>query len=283
MIWKPSKRECHCRIDEPAPGQGATFDDGDRTVMANVAKHGWHIVQIPDNSQSSGWVFSVGMWHTLGSPELAVFGMASNDAAHLINDIGDHIRSGRPAGPDVVFDDVLEDDRPVTFRLADSSWYGPMFGYATWFARRPPLPIAQVVWADAHRRFVWDDGIDNVYRHAQPSLWIPAGEHPQGRWSGALIQGPWPFGDPPDTMVFSTKRIAFEHQPVLYVVHNSDGAWQFTDGHDVGPEDMALVHMAHVAGAHLGSVEVADLPLGWEAFRQAESAPWTRRRITGED
>jgi hypothetical protein len=186
MIWKDPDRECHCRLDEPTMGQESTFDDRDRTVMANIAKHGWHVVQIPDDPQSSGWVFSVGMWHTLGSPELAVFGMAANDAAHLINHIGEHVRSGQSVGPDVVFDDVLEDGRPVTFRRADSSWYRPMFGYATWFARRPPLPVAQVVWGDAQGRFLWDDGIDDWYRDTQPALWIPVGEHRQSRWSGAV-------------------------------------------------------------------------------------------------
>lgn len=188
MILTDPERECHCRIDEPIPGQEATFDDSDRTVMANIAEHGWHIVQIPDEPQSTGWVFSVGMWHTLGSPDLAVFGMALNDAASLINQIGDRVRSGRSVGPDVVFDDLLDGDRPVTFRPVDASWDRPLFGYAHWFGRRLPLPMAQVVWADAHGRFLWDDGIDDWYRDTQPSLWIPAAEHPQGQWSGALIE-----------------------------------------------------------------------------------------------
>ncbi len=282
MIWKDPERKCHCRIDEPIAGEESTYDDDDRIVMANIAKHGWHIVMIPDEPQSSGWVFSVGMWHTLGSPELAVFGIASNDAAHVINQIGDHVRSGQSVGPDVVFTDVLEDDRSVTFRPADSSWYRPMFGYATWFGRRPPLPVAQVVWADAHGRFPWDNGIDDWYRATQPSLWIPAGEHAQGQWSGALIQGPWPFADPPDTAAFTTKRIAFERRPVLHVVHDSEGDWQFLDGKDVTQEDGALVQMAHVVGAHLGVADVADLPRGWEAFRETERMPWIRRQRADE-
>jgi len=210
--------------------------------------------------------------------------MAMNDAADRINELGARVRSGQSIGPDVVFDSVLEGDRPVTFRPADSSWYGPMFGYATWFGRRPPLPVAQVVWADTHGRFLWDHGIDDRYRHSQrPSLWIPVGEHPQGRWSGALIDGPWRFPDPPDTAAFTTKRIAFEGHPVLYVVHESDGAWQLLDGQDVTTDDVALVHMAHVVGAHVGIVEVADLPAGWEAFRETESGPWTRRERSVQD
>jgi hypothetical protein len=283
VTWYDPDRECHCRFDEPVPGQESTFDDGDRTVMAHIAEFGWHIVLIPDEPRTSGWAFSVGMWHTLGSPELAVFGLDLNDAASVVNDIGALVRGGRPIGPDVIFDDVLAEDRPLTFRRADSSWYGPLFGYATWFGRRPPLPVAQVVWADADGRFPWDAGIDDDYRFRQPSLWIPASEHPQGRWSGTLIEGDWPFPEAPDTSAFTTKRIAFERYPVLYVVHDSDGDWQFLDGLDVTAEDIALVHLAHVVGANAGLVQLADLPPGWEAFRQTESGSWTRRpRVDGD-
>jgi hypothetical protein len=280
MIWTDPARECHCRIDDPMSGQESTFDDGDRALMANIAKHGWHIVQIPNEAQSSGWVFSVGMWHTLGSPELAVFGLPANDAANLINQVGNRVRSGRPIGPGVVLTDLLEGDRPVTFRPADSSWYQPLFGYATWFGRRPPLPIAQAVWADPHGRFPWTEGIEDWYRYSQPSLWIPASEHPQGRWSGALIAGGWPFADPPNTTAFTTRRIAFDSRPVLYVVHEAGGDWQFLDGQDVAEGDVSLVHLAHIVGAHEGITELADLPPGWEAFRESEQAPWTRRVLS---
>ena len=277
MIWYDPDRECHCRIHEPLAGQESSFDKGDRTVMANVAKFGWHLVLIPDEPRTSGWVFSVGMWHTLRSPELAVFGMDPNDAATVINDIGALVRAGRRIGPDVVFDDVLADGRRLTFRPADSSWYRPLFGYATWFGRRPPLPVAQVVWADEQGRFPWDSGVDAEYRFRQPSLWIRTDEHPQGRWSGTFVQGPWPFPDPPDTSAFTTKRIAFERHPVLYVVHDADGSWQFLDGQDVTEDDIALVHLAHVVGANAGISELADLPRGSEAVRETEAGPWTRR------
>lgn len=280
MIWHDPLRECHCRIDEPIADQESSFDDGDRKVMSDIKEFGWHLVLIPDEPQTSGWVFSVGMWHTLGSPELAVFGMEPRHAATAINDLGAHVRAGRRIGPDEVFDDVLAEGRRVTFRAAHSSWYGPMFGYATWFGRRPPLPIAQVVWADPHGRFPWDSGADEEYKVRQPSLWIAADKHPQGQWSGTLIEGDWPFPDPPDTTAFTTKRIAFEDYPILLVVHEEDGSWQFLDGQDVTREDIAVVHLAHVVGANVGVTEIADLPKGWEAERTNEGGPWARRRFT---
>src|SRR5262245_26025339 len=95
MALTRPERECHCRIDEPSPGQDADLDASDRTVLANVERYGWHMVQIYDDPQVSGWVFSVGMWHTLGSPELAVFGMEGIHAGNVINQVGAHIRSGQ--------------------------------------------------------------------------------------------------------------------------------------------------------------------------------------------
>lgn len=282
MLWHDPQRECHCRIDEPVADQESSFDDGDRKVMRDVKEYGWHLVAIPDEPQTSGWVFSVGMWHTLGSPELVVFGMGAGHAANAINEVGEHVRAGRWIGPDVVFDDVLAESRLVTFRAAHPSWYGPMFGYATWFGRRPPLPVAQIVWADPQGRFPWDADVDQEYTFRQPSLWIPADKHPQGPWSGTLIEGAWPFPDPPDTAAFTTKRIAFEDHPVLLVVHDADGSWQFLDGQDVTQGDVALVHLAHVVGANLAVTELADLPKGWEAERQAEGGTWTRRPFVAD-
>jgi hypothetical protein len=38
----------------------------------------------------------------------------------------------------------------------------------------------------------------------------------------------WPFDDPPNVAVFTTKSVIFGRQPVLLVTHDEkDGAWQF--------------------------------------------------------
>lgn len=153
--------------------------------MADVREHGWHLVMIHEDPITRGWVFSVGMWHTLGSPELALFGLDGGEAAAVLNAIGDAIRAGRSIGPEVVMDDMLAEDRLVAFRAADQSWYRPLFGYATWFGQRPPLPIAQVVRADPKGLFPWDADVDEACRPNQPSLWIPTEEHPISPWAAA--------------------------------------------------------------------------------------------------
>ena len=271
-------RECHCRLCEASSVAGETLDAGDLKLLADVGEHGWHVVLIPDDPVSRGWAFTVGVWHTLGSPELAVFGLDIEDAHSVLNVIGDAIRAGRQVVPDVEMDDVLQEGRLVTFRAVHESWYGPMFGYATWFARRPSIPIYQVVWSDSDGRWPWTPEIDLEYRVAQPRMWIPASSHPQGSWSGTLAPHPWPFEDVPDTAAFTTRRIAFDGADILGVSHDEDGSWQFLDGGSTTDKDIALVHLAHLVGAHTDAAELADLPLGWQAWRSDTRSAWVRSR-----
>ena len=270
------KDECHCRLHEPTEWSEAELDDSDRKLLADVRGYGWHLVLIPDDAVTRGWVFTVGMWHTLGVPELSLFGMDGNQAASALNLIGDAVRAGRAIGPEVQMDDILEDGRLVTFRPVHDSWYRPLFGYATWFTRRPPLPIAQVFWSDNEGRWPWSSGAERDYLVQQPNLWMPTDKHPQGSWSGTLAPIPWPFGDEPNTAVFTTRRIAFDGADVLGVAHDHDGSWQFLDGGSTSEDDIALVHMAHVVGRHVDVAKLADLPRGWKAWRSDTNAPWQR-------
>jgi hypothetical protein len=277
MTWRDEHRECHCRIDEPAADQELELDDRDHKVIADVETFGWHLVLIYDGPASRGWIFSVGMWHTLGSPELVLFGLESGHAGNVLNTLGGAIRSGRSIGPDVVMDDILAEGRLITFRRAHDSWYRPMFGYATWFAQRPPLPVAQVVWADPDGHFPWDDGVDPACRDNQPSLWIPADEHPMSGWSG-VIRDDWVFPTGPDTKAFTTVRV-FDGKLVVFVAHDTDGTWQFIDSEPWVQADIKLVHLGHVIDQDPSLRELAGLPAGWEATRTEAGGTWSRNAI----
>jgi hypothetical protein len=278
MTWLDPDRVCHCLLHEPVEGQEASFNDHDRKLIEDVEMHGWHLVMIATDATTEGWVFSVGMWHTLASPELAIFGMQANHAANVLNQIGDRVRAGQGIGPDVVVADVLEEGRTVGFRAVDDSWYRPMFGYATWFGQLPPLPIAQAVWSDRDGRFPWDEDADPDGA-SQPSLWIPADQHPIGPWSGMLPERPWAFPDRPDARSFTTRRVAIEKAPIAFVSHDQDGAWQFIDAEPWVAEDVLLLHLGHVVEQDPTLEGLADLPIGWEASRDGPDAPWTRRAL----
>ncbi len=268
-------RECHCVIHEP-PGNRGGWDDGDRKLVADVERHGWGVFGINADGSLPGWAFTAGLWHSLGSPEVAMFGLLVPDMQSWLNDLGEQIRGGLHLRENEAREGILP-DFPVTFRPVHTSWYRDLFGYALWFAQRPPLPILQVVWPDRHGRFPWHPDCGERCRFDQPQLWLAKDEHPMGRWTRVAESDPWPFPDSPATRAFTTKRIAFEGRDVVYVVHDEDGDWQFLDGEDVTPDDGVLVHLEHVVGAHPRVADLGDLPRGWEAWQEPPGGDWIRR------
>ena len=70
-------------------------------------------------------------------------------------------------------------------------------------------------------------------------------------------------------------------EPVLYVSHDPDGAWQVLCGDDEH-RDIADVHLAClgcVVEKFAAVRDVLDLPEGWQAERIDSKQAWTRSRL----
>jgi len=208
-----------------------------------------------------------------------MFGLRVPDMQQWLNEVGEQIRAGAHPHQDERRDGVLP-GFPVTFRPVHDSWYRDFFGYALWFTRRPPLPFVQVVWPDREGHFPWDPQCGERCQFDQPQLWVPKADHPMGRWTRASLVDPWPFPDGPATRAFTTRRIAFDGRSVIGVVHDADGDWQFLDGDDVTQDEIVVVHLEHIVGAHSRLAELGDLPRGWEAWQESPDGPWVRRAIS---
>ena len=77
--------------------------------------------------------------------------------------------------------------------------------------------------------------------------------------------------------MISLRSIVFGGAPILHVTHDADDhGWQFLDGGDVVMEDAAVVCLNEIVKLDPTVVEVADLPPGWAAWREAKDAPWQR-------
>lgn len=86
----------------------------------------------------------------------------------------------------------------------------------------------------------------------------------------------WPFQDPEKLAVITLSRILDGSKPILYVVHDQDGDWQFLDGDDVSEEDAETVAFRRVFELDQSIGELADLPTNWTAERAAVGKPWMR-------
>lgn len=89
----------------------------------------------------------------------------------------------------------------------------------------------------------------------------------------------WPFADPPNVAVFTTRAIVEEGAWIAHVSHDEeDGAWQF---HDVGPAaadlaDAQIVSLRSMVERDPTLGNVLDLPLGGRASRETPDSPWVR-------
>lgn len=65
--------------------------------------------------------------------------------------------------------------------------------------------------------------------------------------------------------------------PIVMVSHDADdGGWQFLCGTTSDPADGRVVHLEDIVALDPTVNAVADLPLGWVAFRANVAGEWKR-------
>lgn len=88
----------------------------------------------------------------------------------------------------------------------------------------------------------------------------------------------WPFDDSPDSLAYALLGIMDRKIPIRLVYHDSDDeSWQFFDDGGPWPDSNYLaVDLAEVVNLDPSIHELADLPVGWWAWRPTELSPWER-------
>jgi hypothetical protein len=75
---------------------------------------------------------------------------------------------------------------------------------------------------------------------------------------------------------YLTGAVHRDELPILLVLHDDDGDWQFLDGDAVDDKDAVAVHIGHVFENHPDLRVLADLPQGWAAERDSPAGQWRR-------
>ena len=90
----------------------------------------------------------------------------------------------------------------------------------------------------------------------------------------------WPFSDAQNTLVFTSKDIVNSGKWIHYVSHDADdGAWQFhsIDGPPQDESDARLVLFKNIVKLDPTIAQLADLPIGWCASREAPDSEWKKQ------
>ncbi|MDI1462970.1 DUF4262 domain-containing protein [Catellatospora sp. KI3] len=177
-------RPCSCRLCVPS---GEELEAHRQTVVDHVGEYGWHAAGVLADDQSPGWAYTVGLWHSLGRPEVSVFGLPVEKAMDIVNVAGRLVRDGGTLVDGRDSDEILR-GVPVAVRKVHFSWYADLFGQAVGFYQGKVPPMLQLVWPDRSGRWPWEAEVEASCRDSQPMLWLPWDDHPRNAWT-ALRDG----------------------------------------------------------------------------------------------
>lgn len=269
---RPSSN-CGCRVclhERP----GADWNAHDKQLFSDVETYGWHLVGIRAEDEIPGWSFTVGLWHSFRTPELAIFGLPPGVLTTSLNIIGEAARHGDPLQADTRRDDVLE-GYSLELKGVHRGWHRALFGYARWFYPPPKPEFLQCVWPDMSGRFPWQADFDQRVRRNQPELWSPPTQAKKGPWRAWWQSSQWPGRENVNGLVFVAKRAARGETPILGVKVFSDGDWAFLDGGPADPDHMVMLHLHHVLERDASLEELITLEPGMIAWRLAPGEDWS--------
>jgi hypothetical protein len=79
-----------------------------------------------------------------------------------------------------------------------------------------------------------------------------------------------------------TSTLVRHGMPVTLVLHDAEGDWQFLSSTENDPEQCVHTHLSHLVAGDPTLHALADLPLGWKAWRESAGEPWQREPIPAD-
>jgi len=250
-------------------------------LLHDVETYGCHVIHVREGNGFPGWSYTVGLGDVLGAPELIVIGLKERVAHSLLNECARRLQEGIRLEDRCRERDLLS-NIDCEFRHVEKRWLRQTMGYAVWFYGGDEFSVLQCVYPDLGNYFPWDEGFDTSWRSREPLLFPNslASSVEEDFWAANDPNSSlhdWKFNDPPHTGVFTTKRVMKGDDPVIRVFHDIvDGAWQFHGPDESKREDLAYVCFHHIIDKDPTIKELANLPLGWCAWREKVMAPWIR-------
>lgn len=98
-----------------------------------------------------------------------------------------------------------------------------------------------------------------------------------GAWAKFWAMDNWPFADPPNVAVLTSKAVLDGGWISQVSRDDNDGMWQFhTPDGELNGESARVVSLALIWKTDPSVAEVADLAPGWVAWRETVGSPWRR-------
>lgn len=249
------------------PEEHAAHDAAaEKKVINDVEKYGFHVVQVKDDGYSPSFAYTIGLYKTYGYPELICFGL-SLDLLHSVLWSGKELLD-KQSIPDqnIGYADFLG-DYEVRLLTVDKAWYHYYFGYGIWFNKGKEFPALQIVWPDKQALFPWEEAFNPAWKAGQPLL---------------DRNLDFKFRKERNVAVFTTRQV-LEGLPILRVIHEADGEWQFLYDTTYEVADLKIVALEQLVKRDSALNDLFQLNYGWQARRIVEAADWQKEEHKVEE
>jgi len=240
----------------PPPDDSCIDDD---KLIEDVKKFGWTVNLIEATEYLPSFAYTVGLWKNYNHSELIAFGLTTKTLHAILNIGGELVKDGVTLKVSCDYDNFFESGQ-VQLLQVDQRNLKDYFGYAIWFNQTSDFPALQLVWTDRNNKYPWDNGFEEEFIYRQPMLDRNAD---------------FKFREAKNVAVFTTRQWLEEKKPILRVVHEEEGEWQFLTG-DQMPEDIKIVALEQMTLRDPTLNDIFNLDYGEEAERNFIGDKWIR-------
>jgi len=238
----------------------------DEKIIDDIKKFGWSIILIEATEYLPSFGYTVGLWGNFGHPELISFGFTTETLHSILNIGGELVKEGRHLEVNKDYDDFFE-NVTAQFVHVDGNNLRDYFGYAIWFYGTTDFQALQLVWNDRDNKYPWEKDFEKEFIYRQPLLDRNAD---------------FKFREEKKLAVFTTRQWLKGDKPIVRVVHEDDGSWQFLTGNQL-PEDIRIVALEEIALNDPTVNEVFNLDYGKAADRECVGGKWIRSNVTDQE
>jgi len=141
----------------------------ERKAISDIEKHGVHLIEVPEDDEGPGFVFSMGLFDNFSHPEIIIVGLDGELSLDIINGLAQEVREGKKFRDQDRHDGILEDYTCVFLDVAKAN-FAEHLGYAMWYYGDTEFPALQCVWPDMDGSYPWDGAATEEFIEDQPIL-----------------------------------------------------------------------------------------------------------------
>lgn len=246
--------------------QSHDCDNTENKIMEDVKSVGWSVIMIEATEYLPSFAYTIGFWKNYDQPEIISFGLSVKTLHAILNIAGENIKNGKHYLVDTAYSDFFREGNSQLVSV-DQRNLKDYFGYAIWFNSGLEFPAQQLVWTDRNNKFPWEDGYEKEFTYRQPLLDRNAD---------------FKFREVKNLAVFTTCQWLLQNKPILHVVHDEEGDWQFLTG-DQMPEDAKIVALEQMVLRDSSLNDVFNLDYGEQAERHSIIGEWKRSKSVPEE